>query len=103
MLFALIEEHDAKVEAALRAERIPDGEVHTQLKRALGMGDDRVWEGILITPRLRNIVRTAEANAGDHEVEPIDLYHAIRAERGGLAAEILEGLRNSERPPEVAS
>ena len=67
------------------------------------MGDDRVWEGILITPRLRNIVRAAEAAAGAREVDPIDLYRAIRAETGGLATEIVERVRNSGAPPGVVS
>lgn len=93
MLFALIEEKDADVEAALGEERIPAGEVYTELKRALGTGEDRVWEGILITPRVRNIVRSAEAHAGERDVQPIDLYRAIRDERGGLAAELLQRLR----------
>lgn len=93
MLFALIEEKDADVEAALVEEKIPAGEVYTELKRALGTGEDRVWEGILITPRVRNIVRSAEARAGDRDVQPIDLYEAIREERGGLAAELLQRLR----------
>jgi ATP-dependent Clp protease ATP-binding subunit ClpA len=97
MLFALIEEHDAQVEAALREERIPSGEVYTELKRALGMGEDRVWEGILITPRVRNIVRIAEERAGDRDVEPIDLYRAIREERGGIASELLERLRQPDQ------
>jgi ATP-dependent Clp protease ATP-binding subunit ClpC len=98
MLFALIEEHDADVEAALREENISAGEVYAELKRALGMGEDRVWEGILITPRVRNIVRSAEERAGDRDVEPIDLYRAIREERGGIAAEILERLRERGQP-----
>ena len=89
MLFALLEEHDPKVMAALDAAAIRAGDVHAALKGALGTEEDRVWEGILITPRLRNIVRAAEACAGEREVEPIDLWEAIRAERGGLAAEIL--------------
>jgi ATP-dependent Clp protease ATP-binding subunit ClpA len=93
MLFALIEEKDADVEAALSEEQIAAGNVYAELKRALGTGEDRVWEGILITPRVRNIVRAAEAEAGDRDVEPIDLYRAIRSERGGLAAELLERLR----------
>ena len=94
MLFALIEENDGDVEAALREEEISAGDVHAELKRALGTGEDRVWEGILITPRVRNIVRAAEAQAGDRDVQPIDLYRAIRSERGGLAAELLERLRH---------
>jgi ATP-dependent Clp protease ATP-binding subunit ClpA len=92
MLYALIEEHDADVDAALRNEKIDYGEVHTELKRALGTGEDRVWEGILITPRVRNIVRAAETYAGERNVEPIDLYRAIREERGGVAADVLARL-----------
>jgi len=96
MLFALIEEKDADVEAALGEEQISAGEVYAELKRALGTGEDRVWEGILITPRVRNIVRVAERHAGDRDVEPVDLYRAIRSERGGLAAELLERLRRQK-------
>jgi len=98
MLFALIEEKDAHVEAALGEEKIAAADVYAELKRALGTGDDRVWEGILITPRLRNVVRSAEAQAGDRDVEPIDLYRAIRGERGGLAADLLERLRDRGAP-----
>jgi ATP-dependent Clp protease ATP-binding subunit ClpC len=96
MLFALIEEKDADVEAALDEEQISAGEVYAELKRALGTGEDRVWEGILITPRVRNIVRAAEAHAGDRDVQPIDLYRAIRNERGGLAAELLDRLHSQK-------
>ena len=95
MLFALIEEQDADVEAALREEKIASGDVYTELKRALGTGEDRVWEGILITPRMRNIVRTAESRVGDGNIEPIDLYRAIRDERGGVAADVLARLAAS--------
>ena len=92
MLFALIEEHDADVEAALREEKISYGEVYSELKQALGTGEDRVWEGILITPRVRNIVRAAETRANDRDVEPIHLYRAIRDEGGGIAADLLARL-----------
>ena len=104
MLFALLDEHDAAVEEALRDDRLPAGEVYDELKRALGTGEDRVWEGILITPRVRRVIAAAEERAGEGSVQPIDLYRAIRAEDGGLAAEILARvLRNAERPPEVAT
>ncbi len=95
MLFALIEEQDADVEAALRDEKISTGDIYTELKRALGTGEDRVWEGILITPRVRNIVRTAEERVGEGNIEPIDLYRAIRDERGGIAADVLARLAAS--------
>jgi ATP-dependent Clp protease ATP-binding subunit ClpA len=89
MLYALLEEHDADVDALLAAGGIEPPQVHAALKRALGTGEGRSWEGILVTPRVRKIVEIAERLAGDREVEPIDLFDAIRAEGGGLAADIL--------------
>ena len=64
-------------------------EVHAEVRRALGTGDDRLWEGILITPRVRRIIALAEERAGEREVGPIDLFEALRSEGGSSAAEIL--------------
>jgi ATP-dependent Clp protease ATP-binding subunit ClpA len=97
MLFALMDERDPAIDAALREQHIAPAEVHAQVKRALGMGEDRTWEGILVTPRVRKIVQLAEERAGDRDVEPIDLYLAIRDEGSGLAADILRrAARNSD-------
>jgi hypothetical protein len=63
--------------------------VHAEVRRALGTGEDRMWEGILVTPRVRKVVSLAEEQAGDRTVEPADLLEAIMAEGGSLAAEIL--------------
>lgn len=96
MLFALLEEHDAGVEARLRERHVAGSDIHAEIKRALGTGDDRTWEGILVTPRVRKIVKIAEKRAGDREVEPIDLFDAICDEGAGLAADILRRVaRNS--------
>ena len=96
MLFALLEEHDTAVEARLREAHVASSDVHAEIKRALGMGDERTWEGILVTPRVRNIVKIAEKRAGDREIEPIDLFDAICDEGAGLAAQILRrAARNS--------
>jgi ATP-dependent Clp protease ATP-binding subunit ClpA len=89
MLFALLEEHDPQVEARLADLAVDVGDVHANVKRALGTGEDRMWEGILVTPRFRKIVELAEQRAGDQLIEPVDLLEAIRAEGGGMAAEIL--------------
>jgi ATP-dependent Clp protease ATP-binding subunit ClpA len=89
MLFALLEEHDARVDAVLLEGGIEPSGVHADIKRALGTGDGRSWEGILVTPRVRKIVEIADRLAGDGEIEPIDLFEAIRAEGGGLAADVL--------------
>ena len=89
MLYALLEEHDTAVDERLAADHIESASVHAEVKRALGTGDGRTWEGILVTPRVRKIVEIAERLAGDREIEPIDLLEAIRAEGGGLAADIL--------------
>jgi ATP-dependent Clp protease ATP-binding subunit ClpA len=89
LLVALLEEEDSAVQARLRAEQIDVGEVHAEVRRALGTGEDRTWEGILVTPRVRKLVSLAEQQAGDRAVEPRDLLDAIIAEGGSLAAEIL--------------
>lgn len=89
VLVALLEEQDAGVSERLAAEHIDAGEVHGEARRALGTGEDRMWEGILVTPRVRKIVLLAEHRAGDRPVEPADLLDAILAEGGSLAAEIL--------------
>ena len=94
MLYALLEEHDPAVEAALRAAAISPAEVHIQVRHALGTGEGRTWEGILLTPRLRNIVKLAEVRAAERDIAPLDLLEAI-LEGGGLAAEILRRARNS--------
>ena len=98
MLFALLEEHDADVEARLRERNVASSDVHAEIKRALGMGDDRMWEGILVTPRVRKIVKLAERRAGDREIEPIDLFDAICDEGAGLAAEILRRVARNTAP-----
>lgn len=89
MLFALLEEHDADVEARLADLAVDVGDVHASVKRALGTGEDRMWEGILVTPRVRKIVQIAEQHVGEDLIQPVDLLDAIRAEGGGMAAEIL--------------
>ena len=95
MLFALLDEHDPAIEEQLRAANASLAGIHAEVKRALGTGEGRMWEGILLTPRVRKIIALAGAQAGDREIEPIDLFEAIRDEGGGTAAEIL---RNSDPP-----
>ena len=95
MLFALLDENDRAIEAALREANVLPADVHAQVKRALGTGEGRTWEGILLTPRVRKIVTIANARAVDRDIDPIDLFEAIRAEGGGLAADILMRARNS--------
>lgn len=87
---------------ALDAEGIDGPEVHAEVGRALGTGEDRVWEGILITPRVRRIVAIAEESAGEREVGPFDLFEALRSEGGSSAAEILRraAARNTASPVE---
>jgi ATP-dependent Clp protease ATP-binding subunit ClpA len=94
MLYALLEEHDPAVEGALRDAAISSADVHAQVRRALGTGEGRTWEGILLTPRVRNIIKLAEGRAAERDIEPLDLLEAIR-DGGGLAAEILRSARNS--------
>ena len=97
MLFALLDEHDPAIEEQLRAANASLAGIHAEVKRALGTGEGRIWEGILLTPRVRKIIAMAGVLAGDRDIEPIDLFEAIRNEGGGTAAAILQ-LRNSPAP-----
>ena len=89
LLEALLAEHDRAILAALDSKAIDSRAVHAEVHRSIDPDDDRVWEGILLTPRVRKIVAVAEAAAVDREIEPFDLFEALRAEGGSLAAEIL--------------
>lgn len=93
LLVALLEEQDGSLSDHLRSQRIDPAEVHAEARRSLGTGEDRQWEGILVTPRVRKIVALAEEAAGDRPVEPLDLLNAIVTEGGSLAAEILRRAR----------
>ncbi|MGR4063984.1 MAG: Clp protease N-terminal domain-containing protein [Vulcanimicrobiaceae bacterium] len=99
LLAALLEERDPAIVQALDRDGIDAREVHAEVRRALGTGEERLWEGILVTPRVRNIVRLADERAGEaREVEPADLLAALREEGGSVAAEILRhasGIVNS--------
>ncbi len=95
MLFALLDEHDPAIEDQLRAANASLAGIHAEVKRALGTGEGRIWEGILLTPRVRKIISLAGARAAERDIEPIDLFEAIREEGGGLAAAILAQARNS--------
>jgi len=89
LLVALLEERDPAILRALDADGIDAREVHAEVRRALGTGDERLWEGILVTPRLRKIVALAEERAAGAEIGPVDLFEAVRLEGGSLASEIL--------------
>ena len=89
LLLALVEEHDAGVEARLSALGTNPADVARAVRTALGTGDDRLWDGILITPRLRSVVAVAERESPEGAIEPVHLLDAIVVEGTGLAAEIL--------------
>ena len=99
MLYALLDEHDAAIEEHLRAANASLAGIHAEVKRALGTGEGRIWEGILLTPRVRKIIALASTRAGDRDIEPIDLFEAIRTEGGSVAAAILVSARNSAPAP----
>lgn len=89
LMVALLEERDPQILHDLDADGIDARELHADVRRHLGSGDDRLWEGILVTPRVRKIIVLAEGYAGEAPVEPAHLLRALRAEGGSLAAEIL--------------
>jgi ATP-dependent Clp protease ATP-binding subunit ClpA len=89
LLVALLEERDPDILSQLEASGIDVREAHAEVRRMLDTGEDRQWEGILVTPRVRKIVALAEKRAEHRDIAPIDLFEALRAEGGSLAAEIL--------------
>jgi ATP-dependent Clp protease ATP-binding subunit ClpA len=89
LMVALLEEHDAQILHDLDAGGVDVRDAHAEVRRSLGTGEERLWEGILVTPRVRKIIGLAEGEAGERQVEPIDLLRALRAEGGSLAAEVL--------------
>jgi type VI secretion system protein VasG len=102
LLLALLDEHDPQIEEALVSGGVPVGELAAVLRHRLGTSEERLWEGILVTPRARRVIALAEEGAGGGAVEPRHLFHAIGAEGGGFAAELLRGAgRNTGVPSEV--
>ena len=99
-MLALLEERDPNILRDLKTSGIDVRELHADVRRALGSAEDRLWEGILVTPRIRKIVALAEEHAGDRPVEPVDLLIALRAEGGSLAAELLRRAAQSATPAE---
>ncbi len=92
LLLALLEEHDAAIERRLAEDGMSSSAILGCLRRAIGTGDERLWEGILVTPRISNIVRAAElAVPESREIAPDDLYVALLVD-GGLAAELVRSL-----------
>lgn len=89
LLVALLEERDPAVIAALQKAEIDIHELHAEARRSIGLGSDRLWEGIIVTPRVRKIVSLAEQAAEGREIEPIDLLQALRAEGGSTAAALM--------------
>jgi ATP-dependent Clp protease ATP-binding subunit ClpA len=89
LMVALLEERDPQILHDLDAEGVDVRELHADVRRNLGAGEERLWEGILVTPRVRKIIVLAESYAGDAHVEPVHLLRALRSEGGSLAAEIL--------------
>jgi ATP-dependent Clp protease ATP-binding subunit ClpA len=94
LMVALLEERDPEILRDLDRAGIDVRELHAEIRRSLGQGEERVWEGILVTPRVRKIVALAETQAGEGDVQPADLLRALRAEGGSLAAEVLRRGRN---------
>ena len=89
LLVALLEERDPAVMQRLERDGIDIGEVHAAVRRALGTGEDRSWEGVLVTPRVKEIVRVAHDVSEGGDIEPLHLLEALRREGGSRAAHIL--------------
>ena len=89
LLLGLLAERNESVEARLRGRGIVPGDIYLELRKRLGTGDDRVWQGLLVTPRARRVVeRAGHMLATEVLIEPIDLFEAICMEEGGLTADL---------------
>jgi ATP-dependent Clp protease ATP-binding subunit ClpA len=88
VLLALLEDDDPEVEARLRERGIERKAAHGELRRAMGVGEERTWEGILITPRTRHAFEKAERSADGSEIRPVHILEAIMDE-GGLPVDLL--------------
>jgi hypothetical protein len=102
VLLALLDEHDQAIESRLARRSLKSGELRVEVRRRLGTGEDRLWEGILVTPRVRTIIALAEQAVGDGEVEPVTLFDAICTEGRSAVAETLAPRRNVRRARRVA-
>ena len=89
LMVALLEERDPQILHDLDADGVDIHELHAEVRRTLRAGEERQWEGILVTPRIRKIIALAEAGSEGRNVEPADLLRALRAEGGSMAAEVL--------------
>jgi hypothetical protein len=85
------------LEARLAELGVAPEQAHAELRRALGTGEDHVWDGILVTPRLRVVAELAGRIAGDGPLEPSHLLQAILDEGGGSSAELLARLGAASR------
>ncbi|TAM58671.1 hypothetical protein EPN52_10490 [bacterium] len=90
LLLGLLHEPDEEIDRRLAQRGLDRAEITAATRRAMGTGEDRTWEGILVTPRLRAVVARAEGLAGGEAVEPILLMRALEEESGGLAVRLLQ-------------
>ena len=97
MLLALLDQRDAEIDGQLARLGVRPAYVLAELRKHVGAGDDRLWDGILVTPRVRQIIRLAESAAGEALVEPVHLFDAICAEGRSAAAEIVAQAGRSKR------
>ncbi len=94
LMLALLDENDGAIVARLQSLGLSSSELGEATRRAVGTGEDRLWDGILITPRVRRVIVQAEAACPpDAPVTPIALFDALLAERAGLTADVLAALR----------
>jgi len=104
VLLALCAEPDSATLEFLADRGASPESIRASARRALGTGEDRSWEGIILTPRVKRIVELAELAAGpDVEIEPVHLLEGILREGRSRAAELLTGAQGNFRAsPRVA-
>ncbi len=99
VMLALLEDDDPEIDALLLERGARRRDVHRELRELVGHGEERLWEGILITPRARAAFEVAERAAGGEEVRPVHLLGAILDE-GGLPSDIVPAAATSSTRPQ---
>jgi len=87
------------VAAYFESAGIEPWQVKRALRAAMDAPYDRVWEGLIVTPRVKQVCARAAAARHGERVEPIDLLRAIVADGGGVAARVLDELRVAAEKP----
>ena len=95
LLLAMAVAPPPDVAAFFRDGGVEPWQVKEALRAAMDAPYDRLWEGIIVTPRVKQICARAAASRRGESVEPADLLRAIIDDGGGIAARVLDDVRSA--------